>query len=69
MEIKKQRSRNICLKVTIVGPSDSGKSSIVNQFISRVFKDEMYKTIGGAWSKKSIPIHNDAVRLDIVRQN
>ena len=39
-------------KITLIGDSGVGKTSIIGRFITGIFKSEMNITVGGVYSKK-----------------
>ena len=56
-----------CIKTVLVGDSGVGKTSIINQFISNKFDEDINFTSGGQFSTKIIKIKeiNKEIKLDI----
>ena len=52
-------------KVTLVGDSGVGKSSIIGRYISGIFKDDSMSTSGANYSQKVYERKNQKVRLNI----
>ena len=52
-------------KVTLVGDSGVGKSSIIGRYISGIFREELSSTSGANFSQKIYTKNNQKVRLNI----
>lgn len=69
MELTRESSINSVyksIKLVIVGPSNSGKSSLFSRFTKNKFSDQTNHTIGIEYSSKIIKIDNTEVILLIV---
>ena len=53
------------LKVTLIGESKVGKTSLINQYVNNKFEDEYLMTIGNDKMIKEIEINENKVRLEI----
>ena len=54
------------LKLVLIGESGVGKTSIISQFIDKVFQNDMQSTIGGTFSTKEIKCGNRKIlKLEI----
>ena len=54
------------LKIVLIGSSSVGKTSIINQFIDRVFLNEVQSTVGGKFNSKLVKCNNNkSLRLEI----
>ena len=53
------------LKVTLIGESQVGKTSLINQYVNNKFEDEYLMTIGNDKMIKEIEINENKVRLEI----
>ena len=53
------------LKVTLIGESKVGKTSLINQYVNNEFEDEYLMTIGNDKLIKEIEINENKVRLEI----
>jgi Ras-related protein Rab-7A len=62
----RQGSRKAYLKMVILGESGVGKTSLMNQFVSKKFSKQYKATIGADFtSKKELEINNRLVNLQI----
>ena len=41
------------LKIVIIGESSVGKTSIIAQFVDKIFQEELQSTVGGTFNSKS----------------
>ena len=53
------------LKVTLIGESKVGKTSLINQYVNNKFEEEYIMTIGNDKMIKEIEINENKVRLEI----
>ena len=53
------------LKVTLIGESKVGKTSLINQYVNNKFEEEYFMTIGNDKLIKEIEINENKVRLEI----
>ena len=42
------------LKIVIIGESSVGKTSIISQFVDKIFQEEIQSTVGGSFNSKTI---------------
>ena len=55
----------IGIKVTLIGESSVGKTSIINRYTKNAFTQEMESTLGANYSQKKITLHKQKIRLDL----
>ena len=53
------------LKVTLIGESQVGKTSLINQYVNNKFEDEYLMTIGNDKMTKDIKINEEQLKLEI----
>ena len=55
------------LKIVIIGESSVGKTSIISQFVDKIFQEEIQSTVGGSFNSKTILCEdlNKKVKLEI----
>ena len=55
------------LKIVIIGESSVGKTSIIAQFVDKIFQEELQSTVGGTFNSKSIKCEdkNKILKLEI----
>ena len=58
-------SDEIAIKVTLIGESSVGKTSIINRFTKNSFSQELESTLGANYSQKKITLHGKKLRLDL----
>ena len=63
MSDDEEGSDMIKCKITLIGESTVGKTSIIKQYISNIFNRDILSTIGGEREYKSIVINGKKVRL------
>jgi Ras-related protein Rab-18 len=63
MSDDEEGSGMIKCKITLIGESTVGKTSIIKQYISNIFNRDILSTIGGEREYKSIVINGKKVRL------
>ena len=57
------------IKLLLVGPSRSGKSSILDRYVRDEFKEDMLTTIGVDFALKSIDVNGKIAKLQLVKEN
>ena len=55
----------IGIKVTLIGESSVGKTSIINRYAKGNFSQELESTLGANYSQKKIVRHGKKIRLDL----
>ena len=50
---------NEVLKIVLIGEASVGKTSIIYQFIDKIFQEDLQSTIGGTFNSKSIKCNNN----------
>lgn len=55
----------IQIKVTLIGESSVGKTSIINRYTRDAFTQELESTLGANYSQKKIVRHGKKIRLDL----
>ena len=55
----------IAIKVTLIGESSVGKTSIINRSTKESFSQELDSTLGANYSQKKITRHGKKIRLDL----
>ena len=55
----------IGIKVTLIGESSVGKTSIINRYAKDNFSQELESTLGANYSQKKIVRHGKKIRLDL----
>ena len=55
------------LRLVLVGPTLSGKSSIIARYVTHEFKDIMHPTLGVDFMIKIITVNGINVKLQIVK--
>ena len=55
----------IGIKVTLIGESSVGKTSIINRYTRDAFTQELESTLGANYSQKKIERHGKKIRLDL----
>ena len=55
----------IQIKVTLIGESSVGKTSIINRYTRDAFTQELESTLGANYSQKKIERHGKKIRLDL----
>ena len=53
------------IKVTLIGESSVGKTSIINRFTKGSFSQEIESTLGANYSQKKLTINGKKIRLDL----
>ena len=53
------------IKVTLIGESSVGKTSIINRYTRDAFTQELESTLGANYSQKKIERHGKKIRLDL----
>ena len=53
------------IKVTLIGESSVGKTSIINRYTKNSFTNEMESTLGANYSQKKIILHGKKIRMDL----
>ena len=53
------------IKVTLIGESSVGKTSIINRYTKESFSQELDSTLGANYSQKKITRHGKKIRLDL----
>ena len=54
------------LKVVLIGESSVGKTSIICQFMDKIFQDDLQSTVGGTFNSKTIKCSNNkSLKLEI----
>jgi len=53
------------IKVTLIGESSVGKTSIINRYTKNSFTNEMESTLGANYSQKKIMLHGKKIRMDL----
>ena len=53
------------IKVTLIGESSVGKTSIINRYTKNAFTQEMESTLGANYSQKKITLHKQKIRMDL----
>ena len=56
---------DIAIKVTLIGESSVGKTSIINRFVKGNFSQELESTLGANYSQIKIKRHGKKIRLDL----
>ena len=64
-EIKNEEDNIPYLKITLIGDSGSGKTCIINRYISDEFFPDKVSTMGVSCSNKLIKRNNKLLRLDL----
>jgi small GTP-binding protein len=55
----------IAIKVTLIGESSVGKTSIINRYAKGNFSQELEPTLGANYSQKKMVRHGKKIRLDL----
>ena len=55
----KDNENNGVLKIVLIGEASVGKTSIIYQFIDKIFQEDLQSTIGGTFNSKSIKCNNN----------
>jgi small GTP-binding protein len=55
----KDNENNEVLKIVLIGEASVGKTSIIYQFIDKIFQEDLQSTIGGTFNSKSIKCNNN----------
>ena len=55
----------IGIKVTLIGESSVGKTSIINRYTRNAFTQELESTLGANYSQKKMVRHGKKIRLDL----
>jgi small GTP-binding protein len=55
----KDNENNEVLKIVLIGEASVGKTSIIFQFIDKIFQEDLQSTIGGTFNSKSIKCNNN----------
>ena len=55
----KDNENNEVLKIILIGEASVGKTSIIYQFIDKIFQEDLQSTIGGTFNSKSIKCNNN----------
>ena len=55
----------IAIKVTLIGESSVGKTSIINRYTKESFSQELDSTLGANYPQKKITRHGKKIRLDL----
>ena len=55
----------IGIKVTLIGESSVGKTSIINRYTRNAFTQELESTLGANYSQKKIELHGKKNRMDL----
>ena len=55
----------IGIKVTLIGESSVGKTSIINRYTRNAFTQELESTLGANYSQKKIELHGKKIRMDL----
>jgi len=55
----------IGIKVTLIGESSVGKTSIINRYTRNAFTQELDSTLGANYSQKKIELHGKKIRMDL----
>ena len=55
----KDNENNEVLKIVLIGDASVGKTSIIYQFIDKIFQEDLQSTIGGTFNSKSIKCNNN----------
>ncbi len=55
----------IAIKVTLIGESSVGKTSIINRYAKGNFSQELESTLGANYSQKKMVRHGKKIRLDL----
>ena len=55
----------IGIKVTLIGESSVGKTSIINRYTRDAFTQELESTLGANYSQKKITLHGKKIRMDL----
>jgi len=55
----KDKENNEVLKIVLIGEASVGKTSIIYQFIDKIFQEDLQSTIGGTFNSKSIKCNNN----------
>ena len=55
----KDKENNEVIKIVLIGEASVGKTSIIYQFIDKIFQEDLQSTIGGTFNSKSIKCNNN----------
>ena len=55
----KDNENNEVLEIVLIGEASVGKTSIIYQFIDKIFQEDLQSTIGGTFNSKSIKCNNN----------
>ena len=55
----------IGIKVTLIGESSVGKTSIINRYTKNAFTNELESTLGANYSQRKIILHGKKIRMDL----
>ena len=55
----------IAIKVTLIGESSVGKTSIINRYTKESFSQELDSTLGANYSQKKITLYKKKIRMDL----
>ena len=65
MDSQELIDKNIALKITLLGESQVGKTSIINRYIGQDFKEEYKPSLSGYYNKKYFDYESNEKFLDI----
>ena len=66
MEVDEDLGEEEAFKIVLIGESGVGKTSIISQFIHKIFQDDIQPSMGGTFTSKSLLFEDGKVlRLDI----
>lgn len=57
--------KNVCLKVVILGDSSVGKTSLMNQYVTKKFSNDYQATMGADFLMKEIVINDRVVTMQV----
>ena len=64
-EDENDKEKEDIIKIVIIGESSVGKTSIINQFMDKVFEEKIMSTSGGSYNTKSVKCGSKIYKLEI----
>jgi small GTP-binding protein len=65
LDTKKDNSYQFIFKIILIGDANSGKTSLINRYVTKSFSDKYICTIGVDFMTKAVKINNQTIKLQI----